>query len=139
MDSLKKMCFAVSLCLQIIGSVEYKSYNNWRHIYRSPEVHLCKVLEFTTVPLFTGYIDAVLLYWPELPRKCPIEPMKKYFRNFTLEVDKKGNINLPNFGWRGIPNGEYRVRFRAFSPDDPVGGHVTWIYEHKKALNFGEF
>lgn len=113
---------------------------NWRHIYSSPEVHVCNVLDFTTVPLFKTYIDAILIYWPELPRKCPIAPMKKYFENFTLETDKYGKLkNIPKTGWEGIPNGEYRIRFRAFSEDDPVGGYVTWIYENKKLLNTGEF
>lgn len=65
--------------------------------------------------------------------------MEKYFRNFTLEIDKNGKTNLPRIGWEGIPNGEYRIKLRANSSDDPVGGYVNWIFEHKKMMNVAEF
>jgi Protein of unknown function (DUF1091) len=117
--------------------VEYKSYRNWRHIFKSPEFDLCLILSASNnIPFVKDILESFRSVHPFIPTSCPIQPRAEYYLNIPVHNLNEGSLNSQG----GIvPNGLYRFRILANTKDDPKGGYIEWILEVKRQFNFGEW
>jgi hypothetical protein len=116
--------------------IEYKSYRNWRQIFKSPEFDLCLILSASSkVPFVKAVIEGFRSVHPFIPTSCPIQPRAEYYYNIPIH-----NLYEGSMGSHGLaPNGLYRIRIFANTKDDPKGGYIEWILEVKRQFNFEQW
>jgi hypothetical protein len=118
---------------------EYKSYRNWRQIFKSPEIDLCEALVISdNMPFLQKLKDGLQEAHPFFPSSCPIAPRAEYYYNIRIANLDSGRVYMPGGLFR-LPNGLYRYRLFANTKDDPVGGYIEWVIEVTDRLNFDKF
>lgn len=119
---------------------EFKSYRNWRQLYKSPEIDLCLALLIgTQIPLVKNFLDTAKAIHPLFPTSCPITgPRSEYYYNVPIYNYEAGNIQVSDTDFQ-LPNGLYKVRLLLNSKDDPEGGYIEWINEVNRKRNLDQW
>jgi aminoglycoside phosphotransferase len=125
------------LITQLWITWEYKSYRNWRQLFKSPELDLCFALTAANnIPIVKAILEALQNVHPFMPTSCPIQPRAEYYYNIPITNVDEGTFNDHKQQYIKLPNGLYRTRIFGNTKQDPVGGYFEWILEVNRPFNF---
>lgn len=114
----------------------------WRQIIKIVDVNICEVLNGLkdVSELYYEIRKIYLTYFPQMPRKCPIEPAA-YSVNISTATfeDRATDLVAPLVGkGNRFPNGHYRIALKLSNKKDPIGcTFMIQIHQNKnKGVQF---
>lgn len=103
------------------------------------KIDLCLALKgINVLPFFKTLKDMVYSKVPQLPKQCPVKPLKLYVENITIiSPEMIGEIKklIGTFTKTLLPNGIYRGFMKFYGDDDPEGIHIIYHAELNFRLN----
>lgn len=133
---------------QIQFFIEKRTIANWRHILTTPEIDYCTAMKHgNLLPHVGKAVEIMRRDWNFPSQLCPVKPGKYYAMDIMIYSDARNDynssvpekLNPNNAIGIELPNGKYRLAFRASTSTDPYVFMVQWHLEVRHRLMENDF